>query len=44
MGLDAPRALGAIRLTVGYDTTEAEIDAAAAELAVASVSLSEVPV
>jgi cysteine sulfinate desulfinase/cysteine desulfurase-like protein len=44
MGLDAPRALGAVRLTLGYDTTEAEIDAAAAELAAASASLSEVRV
>jgi cysteine desulfurase len=43
MGLDAPRALGAVRLTLGYDTTEAEIDGAAAELAAASARLSGVP-
>jgi len=32
MALDAPRALGAVRLSLGYDTTAAEIDAAAAAL------------
>jgi len=32
MGLDAQRALGAIRLSLGYDTTTAEVDAAAAAL------------
>jgi cysteine desulfurase len=38
MGLDAPRALGAVRLSLGYDTTAAEIDEAAAALAAAAVS------
>ena len=33
IGLDADRALGAVRLSLGYDTTAAEIDAAAAALA-----------
>jgi cysteine desulfurase len=33
MGLDEARALGAVRLSVGYDNTSAEIDAAAAALA-----------
>jgi cysteine desulfurase len=37
MGLDAPRALGAVRLSLGYDTTVAEVDAAAAALAAAAV-------
>jgi cysteine desulfurase len=32
MGLDAQRALGAVRLSLGYDTTTAEVDAAAAAL------------
>lgn len=32
MGLDAPRALGAVRLSLGYDNTAAEMDAAAAAL------------
>jgi cysteine desulfurase len=32
MGLDAPRALGAVRLSLGYDNTAADIDAAAAAL------------
>jgi cysteine sulfinate desulfinase/cysteine desulfurase-like protein len=32
MGLDAPRALGAVRLSLGYDNTAAEIDAVAAAL------------
>jgi cysteine desulfurase len=36
MGLDADHALGAVRLTLGYDTTEAEIDAAATALAAAA--------
>ena len=36
MGLDADRALGAVRLSLGYDTTAAEIDAAAAALAAAA--------
>jgi cysteine desulfurase len=35
MGLDAPRALGAVRLSLGYDTTTADVDAAAAALAAA---------
>jgi len=33
MGLDDERALGAVRLSLGYDTTAAEIDSAAAALA-----------
>jgi cysteine desulfurase len=33
MGLDAQRALGAVRLSLGYDSTAAQIDAAAAALA-----------
>jgi cysteine desulfurase len=33
MGLDAQRALGAVRLSLGYDTTESDVDAAAAALA-----------
>jgi cysteine desulfurase len=32
MGLDAQRALGAIRLSLGYDTTTADVDAVAAAL------------
>jgi cysteine desulfurase len=36
MGLGAPRALAAIRLSLGYDTTAAEVDAAATALAAAS--------
>jgi cysteine desulfurase len=36
MGLDPIRALGAVRLSLGYETTEAEIDAAAAALASAA--------
>jgi cysteine desulfurase len=32
MGLDAERALGAVRLSLGYDTTTADVDAAAAAL------------
>jgi cysteine desulfurase len=32
MGLDAHRALGAVRLSLGYDTTTADVDAAAAAL------------
>jgi cysteine desulfurase len=32
MGLDAQRALGAVRLSLGYDTTSADVDAAAAAL------------
>jgi cysteine desulfurase len=38
MGVDAARALGAVRLTLGYDTTAAEIDAAASALAEAASS------
>jgi cysteine desulfurase len=37
MGFDEQRALGAVRLSLGYDTTEAEVDAAAAALADALV-------
>jgi cysteine desulfurase len=37
MGLDRGRALGAVRLSLGYDTTTAQIDAAAAALAAAAV-------
>jgi cysteine desulfurase len=37
MGLEATRARGAVRLSLGYDTTAAEIDAAAAALAAAAV-------
>jgi cysteine desulfurase len=36
MGLDADRALGAVRLGLGYGTTTAETDAAAAALAAAT--------
>ena len=36
MGLDADRALGAVRLSLGYGTSAAEIDAAAAALAAAA--------
>ena len=32
MGLSGARALGAVRLSLGYDTTAAEVDAAAAAL------------
>jgi cysteine desulfurase len=38
MGLDAGRALGAVRLSLGYDTTQAQVDAAAAALAAAAVA------
>jgi cysteine sulfinate desulfinase/cysteine desulfurase-like protein len=37
MGLDADRALGAVRLSLGYATTAAETDAAAAALATGAV-------
>ncbi len=37
MGLDAPRALTAVRLSLGYDTTAADVDTAATAL-VASAS------
>jgi cysteine desulfurase len=37
MGLDRSRALGAVRLSLGYDTTTEQIDAAAAALAAATV-------
>ena len=43
MGLDANRARGAVRLSLGYDTTAAEIDAAAAALAAAAAVEEEVP-
>jgi cysteine desulfurase len=36
MGLDGPCALGAVRLSLGYDNTATEIDAAAAALAAAT--------
>jgi len=36
MGLDADRALGAVRLSLGYGTTAADVDAAAAALAAAA--------
>ena len=36
MGVDAPRALGAVRFSLGYDTTAADVDAAAAALAASS--------
>jgi cysteine desulfurase len=38
MGLDAERALGAVRLSLGYGTTAAQIDAAAPALAGAALS------
>ncbi len=38
MGIDPARALGAVRLSLGYDTTQAEIDAAAALLADAAAT------
>ncbi len=38
MGIEPARALGAVRLSLGYDTTEAEIDAAAALLADAAAT------
>jgi cysteine desulfurase len=37
MGLDRSRALGAVRLSLGYDTTTEQIEAAAAALAAAAV-------
>jgi cysteine desulfurase len=37
MGLDRSLALGAVRLSLGYDTTTQQIDAAAAALAAAAV-------
>jgi cysteine desulfurase len=44
MGLDGQRALGAVRLSIGYDTTESDVDAAAAALAAswATVALATV--
>jgi cysteine desulfurase len=36
MGLDAQRALGAVRLSLGHDTTAADVDAAATALAASS--------
>jgi cysteine desulfurase len=38
MGLDAGRALGAVRLSLGYDTADPEIEAAAGALAAAAVA------
>jgi cysteine desulfurase len=38
MGIDPARALGAVRLSLGYDTTQAEIDQAAALLADAAAA------
>jgi cysteine desulfurase len=38
MGLDAQRALGAVRLSLGYDTTTADVDAAAAALAASTTA------
>ena len=43
MGLDAARARGAVRLSLGYGTTAAEIGAAAAALAAAAAVEEEVP-
>jgi cysteine desulfurase len=37
MGLDADRALGAVRLSLGYDTTAAHVEVAARELAAAAI-------
>jgi cysteine desulfurase len=39
MGLDERRALGAVRLSLGYDTTAEQVDAAATALADALVSV-----
>jgi cysteine desulfurase len=39
MGLDAARALGAVRLSLGYDTTAADVDAAAEILAASAATL-----
>jgi cysteine desulfurase len=39
MGLDAERALGAVRLSLGYDTTAASADAAAAALAASAATV-----
>ena len=36
MGLDAQRALGAVRLSLGHDTTAEDVDAAATALAASS--------
>jgi cysteine desulfurase len=36
MGLDAQRALGAVRLSLGYDTTAADVDTAATALLASS--------
>jgi cysteine sulfinate desulfinase/cysteine desulfurase-like protein len=36
MGLDTQRALGAVRLSLGYDTTAADVDAPATALAASS--------
>jgi cysteine desulfurase len=39
MGLDTARALGAVRLSLGYGTTGAEVDAAAGSLAASAATL-----
>lgn len=39
MGLDPARALGAVRLSLGYGTTEAEVDAAAVALAASATTV-----
>jgi cysteine desulfurase len=39
MGLDAERTLGAVRLSLGYDTTAADVDAAATALAASSATV-----
>lgn len=39
MGIDRVRALGAVRLSLGYPTTEAELDAAAAALAESAAAI-----
>jgi cysteine desulfurase len=43
MGLDARRALGAVRLSLGYDTTAAEVDTAAAALVASSLTALATP-
>jgi cysteine desulfurase len=39
MGLDTERALGAVRLSLGYDTTAADVDAAATALAASAATV-----
>jgi cysteine sulfinate desulfinase/cysteine desulfurase-like protein len=39
MGIDAARALGAVRLSLGYSTTESEVDGAASALIESAVAL-----